>query len=165
MQRLIAIYVRVSSRKQDTRSLEPDLNRWAETYTDLPVRWYRDKFTGKTMDRPGWKRLEGDMIAGRVSKIVVWRLDRLGRTAAGLTALFEDLQPSFSLPNAPLNGTDSYNTRFIRSAPWVSKKAGKEGDSLAGLTGFRCGLYPPSHVTASAFSESRSASTRIPEGL
>ena len=32
------------------------------------------------------------MIAGLVSKIVVWRLDRLGRTAAGLTALFEDLQ-------------------------------------------------------------------------
>ncbi|MGA2065862.1 MAG: recombinase family protein [Thermoguttaceae bacterium] len=27
-----------------------------------------------------------------MAKIVVWRLDRLGRTAAGLTALFEDLQ-------------------------------------------------------------------------
>ncbi len=44
------------------------------------------------MDRPGWKRLEADMIAGKVAKIVVWRLDRLGRTAAGLTALFEELQ-------------------------------------------------------------------------
>ena len=32
------------------------------------------------------------MVAGKVSKVVVWRLDRLGRTAAGLTALFEDLQ-------------------------------------------------------------------------
>jgi DNA invertase Pin-like site-specific DNA recombinase len=59
---------------------------------DAPVQWYTDKFTGKTMDRPGWRRLEADMIAGKVSKIVVWRLDRLGRTAAGLTALFEDLQ-------------------------------------------------------------------------
>jgi DNA invertase Pin-like site-specific DNA recombinase len=56
------------------------------------VQWYRDKFTGKTMERPGWKRLEADMIAGKVAKIIVWRLDRLGRTAAGLTALFEDLQ-------------------------------------------------------------------------
>ena len=43
------------------------------------------------MDRPGWKRLEQDMAAGKVSKIIVWRLDRLGRTAAGLTALFEEL--------------------------------------------------------------------------
>ena len=36
---------------------------------------------------------EADMIAGKVDQIVVWRLDRLGRTAAGLTALFEDLPP------------------------------------------------------------------------
>jgi DNA invertase Pin-like site-specific DNA recombinase len=92
MPRFIAMYLRVSSRQQDTRSQEPDLNRWAETYADAPVKWYRDKFTGKTMERPDWKRLEADLIAGKVSKIVVWRLDRLGRTAAGLTALFEDLQ-------------------------------------------------------------------------
>jgi len=92
MQRLIAIYMRVSSRRQDTRSQDPDLRRWAEAFADAPVKWYHEKFTGKTMDRPGWRRLEADMIAGMVSKIVVWRLDRLGRTAAGLTALFEDLQ-------------------------------------------------------------------------
>lgn len=91
MERFVAIYVRVSSRQQDTRSQEPDLKRWAE-YTNAPVRWYSDKFTGKTMDRPGWKRLEADMAAGKVTRIVVWRLDRLGRTAAGLTALFEELQ-------------------------------------------------------------------------
>ena len=81
MQRSIAIYLRVSSRRQDTRSQEPDLKRWADAYADAPVKWYTDKFTGKTMDRPGWKRLEADIIAGRLSKIVVWRLDRLGRTA------------------------------------------------------------------------------------
>jgi DNA invertase Pin-like site-specific DNA recombinase len=92
MDRFVAVYVRVSSRQQDTRSQEPDLHRWVEAYADAPVKWYRDKFTGKTMDRPGWRRLEADMVAGKVSKIIVWRLDRLGRTAAGLTALMEDLQ-------------------------------------------------------------------------
>lgn len=92
MQKHIAIYVRVSSRRQDTRSQEPDLKRWAESYADAPVKWYRDKMSGKTMDRPGWKRLEADIAVGKVSKIVVWRLDRLGRTAAGLTSLFEDLR-------------------------------------------------------------------------
>lgn len=92
MEKHIAIYVRVSSRKQDTRSQEPDLQRWTEAYADGPVTWYRDKMTGKTMDRPGWKRLEADMDVGKVSKIVVWRLDRLGRTASGLTLLFEHLQ-------------------------------------------------------------------------
>ena len=43
------------------------------------------------MDRPGWKRLEAAIDAGRVRTVVVWRLDRLGRTASGLTALFEKL--------------------------------------------------------------------------
>lgn len=87
----VAIYLRVSSRKQDHRSQEPDLKQWADSQ-DEPVKFYRDKASGKTMDRPAWNRLEADMIAGRVSKVVVWRLDRLGRTASGLTALFEDLQ-------------------------------------------------------------------------
>jgi len=88
----IAIYIRVSSRKQDTRSQEPDLRRWAEAHAaDMPVRWYQDKFTGRTMDRPGWQRLKAAIDQGSVAKLVVWRLDRLGRTVSGLTALFEEL--------------------------------------------------------------------------
>ncbi len=91
-ERLTAVYIRVSSKQQDHASQLPDLERWVAAFADGPVRWYRDKFTGRTMDRPGWNRLEADMIAGKIARIVVWRLDRLGRTAAGLTSLFEDLQ-------------------------------------------------------------------------
>lgn len=90
--RSIAIYVRVSTRRQDTKSQEPDLRRWVEAYSDnAPVKWYRDKATGKNMDRPGWKHLEADIAADKVSTLVCWRLDRLGRTASGLTALFDSL--------------------------------------------------------------------------
>ena len=65
MQRHIAIYIRVSSKRQDTRSQEPDLRRWVDAYaSDTPVKWYRDKATGKTMDRIGWKRLEADIATG-----------------------------------------------------------------------------------------------------
>ena len=85
-----AIYVRVSGKLQDTASQEPDLKRWVEGHDGECV-WYRDKFTGKTMDRPGFNRLVADIEAGKVARVVVWRLDRLGRTAKGLTALFEDL--------------------------------------------------------------------------
>ncbi len=88
----IAIYPRVSSRKQDTKSQEPDLKQWAEAYGDgTPIKWYRDKASGKTMDRPGWKRLESAIDSGQVVRVVVWRLDRLGRTASGLTTLFDKL--------------------------------------------------------------------------
>lgn len=86
----LAMYERVSSSNQDTASQDPEMKRWAAAQ-DLPLIWYRDKFTGKTMDRPGWNKLQKAISAGNVSSVVVWRLDRLGRTAKGLTALFDDL--------------------------------------------------------------------------
>lgn len=89
----IAVYARVSTKRQDTRSQEPDLERWLSVYGDgQPVVWYPDKATGRNMDRPGWKRLESAIDRGEVSRLVVWRLDRLGRTAFGLTALFDKLR-------------------------------------------------------------------------
>lgn len=86
----VAIYLRVSSKAQDTASQEPDLRRYVESQGE-PVDWYRDSFTGKSMDRKGWNRLMANVQAGKVSRVVCWRLDRLGRTARGLTALFEEL--------------------------------------------------------------------------
>lgn len=91
MKRWIGIYSRVSSRKQNMRSQEPDLQRWIDSQPN-PVRWYRDKCTGTKMDRPNWNRLEDDLRAGRIMAIVVWRLDRLGRTCKGLVSLFEELR-------------------------------------------------------------------------
>jgi DNA invertase Pin-like site-specific DNA recombinase len=90
MDKHVAIYLRVSSKSQDTASQESELKLWAEAQTQ-PVRFYRDAFTGKSMDRPGFARLERESAAGNVSTIAVWRIDRLGRTAKGLTALFDDL--------------------------------------------------------------------------
>ncbi len=86
----VAYYVRVSSKSQDHRSQEPDLIRHSEMQ-DSPVVWYKDKFSGRTMDRVGWNKLIAAMREGKISKIVCWRLDRLGRTAKGLTELFEEL--------------------------------------------------------------------------
>lgn len=91
MPKTTAIYLRVSSKQQETKSQEPDLRRWAAA-CDGEIAWYSDTFTGKTMDRPGWNKLEAQMRAGKVSAVVVWRLDRLGRTAKGLTALFDELR-------------------------------------------------------------------------
>lgn len=86
----IAYYLRVSTKAQDTKSQMPDLKRHAEGQ-DLPTVFYSDKFTGKRMDRPGWVKLMSAVQRGEVAGIVCWRLDRLGRTAKGLTALFDEL--------------------------------------------------------------------------
>lgn len=85
-----AIYVRVSSKQQDHASQMPDLERWVTAHGGAVV-WFRDKFTGKSMDRPGMDKLLADLRAGKVERIVVWRLDRLGRTTRGLCQLFDEL--------------------------------------------------------------------------
>lgn len=70
----------------------PDLQRWVAAFSgEQKVTWYEDVFTGRTMNRPGWSRLMSHVRSGSVSKVVVWRLDRLGRTAKGLTSLFDEL--------------------------------------------------------------------------
>lgn len=85
------IYLRVSSTSQDLRSQEPDLQTWAKAQADEAV-WYRDKATGTNMDRPGLDKLLADARSGRITKVIVWRLDRLGRTARGLLELLDELQ-------------------------------------------------------------------------
>jgi len=50
-------------------------------------------FAGRgSIDRPAVTRLLADLRAGKVKGVVVWRLDRLGRTARGLLALLDELQ-------------------------------------------------------------------------
>lgn len=87
----IGIYLRVSSSSQDTKSQEPDLQTWGKAQND-EIMWFKDKATGTTMDRPGLDRMLADVRAGMITKVVVWRLDRLGRTARGLLELLDELE-------------------------------------------------------------------------
>jgi len=84
------IYVRVSSLKQREASQLPDLKKWVEDHPHEAVIWYRDKFTGKTLRRPGWSKLQGDLRRG--DRVLVWKSDRLGRKAHEILALAEDLE-------------------------------------------------------------------------
>ncbi len=92
MPKHIAVYVRVSTKQQTTESQLPDLKRWIETNAgDQPVVWYEDQATGTTMDRPGWNRLQAAIAKRQVDTLLVWRLDRLGRSVSGLNKLFNEL--------------------------------------------------------------------------
>lgn len=93
MKKITAIYVRVSSNPQSIRSQRPDLKRYIKAYADKKtnVHWFVDKMSGKTMDRPEWNKLYKKILANRIERLIVWRLDRLGRTASGLTKLIEEM--------------------------------------------------------------------------
>ena len=90
MKKAVAIYLRVSTTGQDVKSQEPDLRAWLRAHgRGRSVLWYRDRFTGTTLERPGMRKLEEDIRSRKVETLVVWRLDRLGRTA-GQTITFLD---------------------------------------------------------------------------
>lgn len=91
MTKLTAIYVRVSHRDQKHASQLPDLERWAEV-NEAKFEWFKDTFTGRTMHRPGMTKLLDVLRMGKLDRIVVWRLDRLGRTTKGLCQLFDELR-------------------------------------------------------------------------
>lgn len=91
MPKTTAIYVRVSTKEQSHASQLPDLERWVAAH-DGPVEWFRDTFSGRSMDRPGMEALIEAMRQGKIDRIVVWRLDRLGRTTRGLCQLFDQLR-------------------------------------------------------------------------
>lgn len=91
MAKHIAIYVRVSGDRQKHASQMMALEAWAKQQ-ELPVKWYYDTFTGRTQQRPGWQQLEHDLRAGKLAQLVCHKLDRLGRTARELLALFDVLR-------------------------------------------------------------------------
>jgi len=92
MAKITAIYCRVSTTHQKLDSQEDELQRWLDLHNPSNVRWFKDKFTGKTMHRANMQKMLELMHQGKVDTIVVWRLDRLGRTASGLTKLFDELR-------------------------------------------------------------------------
>ena len=110
----IAIYCRVSSTKQSIESQVPDLRRWTTAYAGGDeVRWYEDVSNDhKRMDREGWNQLESAIEAGEVSKIVVWKLDRLGRNASKLVELFERLKQQGVRFISVTDGLDSQSAAF-----------------------------------------------------
>lgn len=115
--KVVGVYLRVSSVGQDVKSQEPDLKDWLKAHArGRPIQWYRDTFTGKTMRRPGMEKLEGDVSAGKVDTVLVWRLDRLGRTAAGVLAFLEQLDVAGVKFVAARDGFDSDNPagRLVR---------------------------------------------------
>lgn len=77
-------YVRVSTNDQNTA-----LQRNALECAGCEL-MFEDKMSGKTSDRPGLKKVLRTLSEG--DTLVVWKLDRLGRSMRHLVTLIEDLR-------------------------------------------------------------------------
>ena len=83
----VAAYVRVSSKAQDHASQRSAIERVAAARGEPIVVWYAEKRSAKTIAREELRRLRADVRAGKISKLYVYRLDRLARS--GIRDTFE----------------------------------------------------------------------------
>jgi putative DNA-invertase from lambdoid prophage Rac len=73
-----ALYVRVSTDKQDYSLQLHDLRKYAERQGWNPVEYAEKESSVKK--RPVFQRMLGDAKAGRIDAILVWRIDRFARS-------------------------------------------------------------------------------------
>lgn len=94
---IIGLYARVSTAEQAAEGYSIDeqcerLQAYAAAFGPAPAELYVDAgFSGATTDRPGLRRLIADVEAGRVSRVIVYKLDRLSRSQKDTLRLIEDV--------------------------------------------------------------------------
>lgn len=76
----IAAYCRVSSRAQDLSTQRHAIERAAKARGDDIKAWHSEKRSGKVLARPELDQVRADARAGLISKLYVYRLDRLTRS-------------------------------------------------------------------------------------
>lgn len=76
----VAVYIRVSTTGQNLEGQREAIQRWLNGHGLTDVVWFEDKFSGETMDRPGFNAMESAIFHGEVGTVVVYKLDRVART-------------------------------------------------------------------------------------
>src|SRR5213075_1811309 len=86
-----AIYVRVSTEGQRTDSQEQGLTCYCRQRGWKNPVVYADKISGAKTSRPELNRLMQDIRGGRVRRLVVYKLDRLGRSLTHLALILDEI--------------------------------------------------------------------------
>ncbi len=82
-----AIYCRVSTEEQDPKHQENALVEYAKNQPYDIYKVYTDKTSGSKQSRPALNNLMFDARAKRFDVVIVWKLDRLGRSLQHLLSI------------------------------------------------------------------------------
>ena len=86
---MTAIYARQSIDKKDSISIDTQIEA-CKRCCDGELRVYSDKgWSGKNLDRPQFQQLLKDIKAGEISKLIVYKLDRISRSLNDFSNLME----------------------------------------------------------------------------
>lgn len=91
MKTAAALYLRVSTEDQTTENQRPDLERIAKARELKIVEVYDEKISATAKKRPAFDRMMKDAHAGKFRVVVVWALDRLGRSMIGILNTIREL--------------------------------------------------------------------------
>lgn len=87
----VAIYTRVSTEDQNPKTQEELCLEYCRRNPNLePFAIYEDKISGMKDSRPSFNKLLEDMRVYKFHAIMVWRLDRLGRSLKHLLSLTDE---------------------------------------------------------------------------
>ena len=86
----VAVYVRVSKEKQNPENQIFELREYAERRGFEVYRVYVDKVSGARDSRPALNDLMMDARQKRFDVVLVWKLDRLGRSLQHLIQIIEE---------------------------------------------------------------------------
>lgn len=110
----VALYARVSTddKGQNPEVQLSELRAWAARHGHKIVMEYVDHLSGKNTKRPQLQKLMKDAVKGLrdIDAVVVWKLDRFGRSQRDLLNLVEELQ-------AAEIGFISYTENFDLTSP------------------------------------------------
>lgn len=87
-----AIYMRVSTGGQKLDSQDVELRRYCQRRGWKNLATYSDKLSGATAGRPGLDKLKEDVRRGKIERVVVYALDRLGRSLSNLCLVLDDFR-------------------------------------------------------------------------
>lgn len=87
---MIAIYTRQSKDKKDSISIETQIEFCKREVYGEDFKTYEDKgFTGANINRPDFQELMKDIKDGLITKVIVYRLDRISRSILNFTSMME----------------------------------------------------------------------------
>ena len=86
-----ALYIRVSTQEQRTDSQDQELKRYCRQRGWKNLSIYVDKICGAKTSRPELERLMQDIRAGKIERLLVFKLDRIGRSLTHLALILDEL--------------------------------------------------------------------------
>ena len=84
-----ALYARQSIEKKDSISVESQLESCRyETHGEACIEYTDRVFSGKDTNRPGFEKMMNDIRAGKIKRVIVYKLDRISRSILDLANIY-----------------------------------------------------------------------------